>query len=274
MLHQQAAFHKVENPIFNKPTKPSYKSLKWATICICLLICIVLLIALIGLRSEKYAIRFIVYSGNIRVSSDTITQNINSQLHKKFLRWVLPYHSVYGFPSKKIASEIKKQFGFSQVSIDVIRSEHVVHVRITEQPAAYALKFPNATYIVSNDGMILEQASENWNSQGLLTIQVSEGTKDDSVHALPQQLLVTVLALQNAKIADMRLLHINLQAVTSTDVQVYTDAKWYVYVDIARNVPDQLNIAQTIFNEKIKGTPDEKTLQYIDVRIPERAYYK
>jgi hypothetical protein len=55
------------------------------------------------------------------------------------------------------------------------------------------------------------------------------------------------------------------------EIKVMTSEGWYVLFDLTRDIKSQLSILKAALAEKI---PDRKNLQYVDLRIENRIYYK
>lgn len=275
MRPQQKIYHKVENPLFNnqEPQQKNKNRLGLLIGVVFLALCITMIVMLALLRSDSHRIRYIVYSGNIRVSSDEITAQLNRLVKEKSGGWIIPYRSTYFFPSQHLQKELQATFGFSDVTIDVIRKDRTLHVRITEQGAAYTISYGQITYNVASDGKLLELVPEG-QPTGLFSFKIAEGTKDDSQKTVPNRLQALYTQIRDIKLLEYPIQRIELQTEHSTDIKLFTDQKWYSYIDASRDVASQLQIIQSVFNEKIKGTDSEGNLQYIDARIPERVFYK
>ncbi len=56
------------------------------------------------------------------------------------------------------------------------------------------------------------------------------------------------------------------------DLSVLTGEGWWVYFSLARPYLTQVKILQTLLADEIKEK--RATLQYVDLRMPNRAYYK
>lgn len=275
MRPQQKIYHKVENPLFNnqEPQKKIKQQLSLLILFVFLVLCIAVVILLIILRSNSHAVRFIVYSGNIRVSSDEITSRVNSLVKGKSGGWLFPYKSTYFFPSHYLEKELQTAFGFSDVTIDVIRKNRSVHIRITEQNASYTISYGATAYNVASDGKLLELVPEGQAIQ-LFSFKIDEGTKGEQQKTVPDRLQALYTHIKDKKLLEYPITRIELQTEHSTDIKLFTDQKWYSYIDASRDAISQISIIENVFNEKIKGTDDEGSLQYIDVRIPERVFYK
>ena len=56
------------------------------------------------------------------------------------------------------------------------------------------------------------------------------------------------------------------------DLKINTNEGWYILFDKSRDIRSQLDSLRLILTEKIKE--DRKNLEYIDLRIENRVYYK
>ncbi len=60
--------------------------------------------------------------------------------------------------------------------------------------------------------------------------------------------------------------------ISIEDLRGTTSLGWQVYFNPAYSIDSQIKALETILDEQIKG--DYKSLEYIDLRIEGRVYYK
>lgn len=75
------------------------------------------------------------------------------------------------------------------------------------------------------------------------------------------------------KIAGLKMVKGNILLDSAGEIHIETEEGWQVYFDTTRDVESQVKILDLALTEKI--TKEEReALEYIDLRIPDRIYYK
>lgn len=106
------------------------------------------------------------------------------------------------------------------------------------------------------------------NDDRAASVTIGAGAVDPSFIAFIQQVQQKLPEMVPARVAE-----IHIPSLGTREVYFYLDNNWQIKMDATRTGEEQLKILQRIINEVI--TPEEKkTLEYIDLRIPERVYYK
>jgi hypothetical protein len=71
-----------------------------------------------------------------------------------------------------------------------------------------------------------------------------------------------------AKVAEIR-----IPSLASREVHFILDTNWVIKFDVTRDPAAQINILSRVMKEMLTDE-DRATLEYIDLRIPNRVYYK
>jgi len=274
---------KHENPYFPKkqPRGIGKKILYGGGGLIVLFLVLFLFFSLFFYRNKNNFVHIAVFTGNERLSDATLVASINEHQAGNYLL-LIPKKNIYALRTHSLENFLINRFGLTSVRIDKIYSERLLHVQLIEKPIQYTVTLDTTTYFLASDGTILEDISQDVQTfENLFNIimPISSVTFDDDSHThgrVSQAILDTVgqLELQNLQIDSTKIVGVKTSETSSNDIQVITDASWYIYIDRTQDIALQIQNARTVYIEKIKGTDAENTLQYIDVRIPGKAYFK
>jgi|GEM_PF-4287719 len=279
---QPGALPKHENPYFPKPVKHTGKKILYTSggVLIFLVIAFILL-SLLFFRNKNNYVRAATFTGNNRLSDQTLVESINEHLSGNYLLLV-PKKNIYALRTRSLEKFLSDRFGLTQVHIDKIYPERIIHVQLTEPPIQYTTTIGGDTYFLASDGTILENITANINSYShLFNIRVPQETvipaDEDHTHERISIDLINVanqIGSQNLQIEDdIHITGIEASANSSNDIKVLTDDSWYIYIDKSQDVTEQISNARSVYTQKIKGSDSVNTLHYIDVRVPGKAYY-
>lgn len=273
---------KHENPYFPKQKKEIGKKFVYISGgVIAFLLLAFILFSLLFYRNKSNYVHIAVFTGNNRLSDVTLVDNINEYLTGNYLL-LIPKKNIYALRTHSLENFLIDRFGLTSVRVDKIYPQRIIHVQLTERPIQYTVTIDDTTYFLASDGTILEDISQDVQTFVNLfniivpTSEVVSGDDSDAHRHITKTILDAVAEIeqQNLQIDTARIIGIKTSEASSNDIQVLTDASWYIYIDRTQDIGLQIQNARTVYNEKIKGTDNEQTLQYIDVRIPGKAYFK
>ncbi|MFA5030147.1 MAG: hypothetical protein WC495_00980 [Patescibacteria group bacterium] len=280
--NSQEQLPKHENPYF--PKLKTYYGKKIAYIggaVFCVAIIAYILLALIFYRNSDNYVKVAVFTGNVRISDETLVQTINEQLSGSYLL-LIPKKNIYALRTKSLEKKLVDRFGLTEIHIDKIYSQKIIHVTLKERPIQFTATVGESTFFLASDGTILEDITQQLDSyKNLFNVAIPPESilapDDTHTHSrIPDELLTTLNEIQqsNLQIDTVRIVGIKTDAQSMNDIKLITDKTWYIYIDKTRDIQTQIDSARLVFVDKIKGTDSENTLQYIDVRVPGKAYYK
>ena len=280
--NQQELLPKHTNPYFPKPKMYYGKIVGYISGGVFCVACIAyILLALIFYRNSDNYVHIAVFTGNVRISDETLVQTINEQLSGSYLL-LIPKKNIYALRTNNLEKKLVDRFGLTEVHVDKIYSQKIIHVQLKESPIQFTATIGESTFFLASDGTILEDITQQIDSyKDLFNVVIPPESiiapDDTNTHSrIPDELLTTVDEIKNSnlQIDTVRIIGIKTSVQSINDIQLITDTSWYVYIDKTRGIQTQIDNARLVFMDKIKGTPNESTLQYIDVRVPGKAYYK
>lgn len=149
---------------------------------------------------------------------------------------------------------------------------------VQEKEPAILLLSGGKYYFVDKNGVAYERARldtlpgkvlttvKNDDQQTKVTIGVV--TVQPNLIGFLQKANEEIPAMINARIGE-----VHIPSLAAREVRVILDNNWTIYFDLTRPPENQIKILKTLLEKTI--TEEEKeTMQYIDLRVPKRIYYK
>ncbi len=170
-------------------------------------------------------------------------------------------------------------------SIPQIRTVHVMRklpdtlkIIIQEKTPALLLLSGQHYYFVDDAGLAYEEARletlpgiilltvKNTDKEAKLTIDTP--VVDPSFITFIKTVQERIPTVLPAKVVEIR-----IPSLAAREVHFLLDTNWLLRFDSTREPETQLGILQRVYNESISDE-QKKTLEYIDLRIPNRVYFK
>jgi cell division septal protein FtsQ len=172
-----------------------------------------------------------------------------------------------------------------QTSISQIRNVHIVRklpgtlkIIVQEKTPALLLLSRGKYYFVDSEGIAYEEAQLDTLPGTVLPIvknndqesQVTIGTPvvETSFVQFVQAIQDQLDDVTGAKVVETR-----IPSLAAREVHFRLDNNWEIRFDITRSPAAQLDILKRLLTSTITDQ-EKQTLQYIDLRIPNRVYYK
>lgn len=149
---------------------------------------------------------------------------------------------------------------------------------IQERTPAILLLSGGTYYFVDSDGVAYEEAPLD-TLPGIVLPVVKNS--DDNAHVTigtravdDQFILFLTDALKGLPdITHAQVVEVQIPALATREAHFLLDKNWIILMDTTRPAAGQLDVLKRLLEHTIAG-PDLDTLQYIDLRIPNRVYYK
>ncbi|HLC48978.1 MAG TPA: FtsQ-type POTRA domain-containing protein [Candidatus Andersenbacteria bacterium] len=166
-----------------------------------------------------------------------------------------------------------------------VRDVHIVRklpgtlkVIVQEKKPALLLISGGSYYFVDTEGIAYENASLDVlpgvvlstvkNSDPDAIVKLGANAVESSFVAFITEAQEKLPEITGAQIAEMR-----IPSLATREVHFLLDKNWRILMDTTRSAADQMGILSRLLEDTI--TPEElQTLEYIDLRIPNRVYYK
>jgi len=247
-----------------------------------------------------FKIKEIKVSGANFVSAAEIEAAVRALGRQKFLK-IIPQDTLFALSGKKIENKILtgfpalrevkvKKIPFDKIEISVKERESAaIWCRTKAEPilAPVPADFATSTAAVQKKPPPQSEQCFFIDEEGIAFRQAPEisGTLATTFYGSSAQ--ATVLgnqAVASSTIAFAKQLkkaarEIGLEITVflsedqvSQDLSVLTSDGWWIYFDVNRSAKAQMNILDSLLNEEIKGK--RVNLQYVDLRIANRIYYK
>jgi len=232
------------------------------------LMCLIFLIVLgyILFFSPIFKIQAIEISGNKEVEAEEIKNNFN-------------YGNIFLITENKVKNDlIKKIPKISDVEIKKNLIKRSVKLTIKEREEigivcqAQEDLIENCFYI-DNQGVIFEQALQTSGSLILLIKDYSQREFYLGKEIFEQRIVDFISQVRQSLSLeiDLMILDFNILSFPAKDLKVMTNEGWYIIFDLEGDIKNQLRSIEAALEEKIK---DRESLEYVDLRIENRIYYK
>jgi len=201
--------------------------------------------------------------GNKEIDSEEIKNNIQSINILLMTTNGLKNKLLKNFP-KISAIEIRKNI-----------LKRTIAVTITERKGLGIIckeNIGNCFYIDKN-GVIFEDAPQ---TSGSLILLIKDSSSEDfslGKKILEEQIVGSIADFKEGlfSLTNIKINWFEIYIHPPKESKVITSEGWYLLLDLTRDIKKQLSILKTALDEKIK---DRKNLEYIDLRIENRIYYK
>lgn len=182
-----------------------------------------------------------------------------------------------------IPTEIIEQ----QILHDVpqVRDVHILRkipgtlkIIVQEKKPALLLVSGGSYYFVDAEGIAYENASLDVlpgvvlstvkNSDSKATVTLGTNAVEAAFVRFIEEAQKKLPEITHAQIAEMR-----IPSLATREVHFLLDRNWTIRMDTTREAEEQLDILSRLLEDTI-SPEEQQTLQYIDLRIPNRVYYK
>jgi len=229
--------------------------------------CIVLIILILGifiwffLFSDFFIIKQVIVEG-IAGSQKKQVENILNDKSKK-------HQNLFSFPSNKTEKELKNQYkNFAEVKI-YKGPPDALKVIVIERKPMLLWEIKNDNYVIDNYGVAYRLADEK---DTKLPQIIDE--RNDIVNLGDKVLSTGFLDfISNLNKTFSSTLNIKISRIIVKDsvyeIMVYTEKDFYIIFDTSGNLDQQVNDVR-IALEKIGNNK----IEYLDLRVPGKVYYK
>ena len=226
--------------------------------------------------SPIFEIKEIKISGNRVISSEEIKNSLDNQ-NNLFLAagnklTELLTNDFPGILSVEIGKDIFKK----TIELNIIeRKEAGIYCKEDLASPALPRDRPNRgeCYYIDKEGVIFEEAPQ---TSGTLILAIKDFSKREieiGKNVIEKEFMAELIDLKNYLPAQLgfKVLDFTIESDVLKDLKVNTNEGWYILFNGSRNLKSQLEALRLALEEKIK---ERKNLEYIDVRIENRVYYK
>ncbi len=225
--------------------------------------------------SKIFNVREISINNGTFVSNSEIRETADNYLEERKL-FIPRFSNIFFVDSDKVQALISEKF--PQVKNVEVEKKllHTLAISLDKKEAvgSWCFKQDNKCFYFDKNGIAFDTAAD---SSGSLLLSVED--ENGQFEKLGQQvvdadllnfILKSQTELEKLKIS---LAEFIIPAGEKFRLDAQTASGWKIYFSTSDDLKDQINTLNTFLSQKI--SPDKRDqLQYIDLRIPNRVYYK
>lgn len=239
---------------------------------------LVLILIYIFLFSPLFKIRAIEVSGNREVEASEIKSKFNYQ--NIFLA---TENKIKNDLLKKIPQiadiEVSKNFIKKSISLLIRERERlgiICQVEMVEDPESSdgaVEERVKACFYVDKKGFIFEDAPQTSGSLILLIKDYSQRDFYLGKEVFEERIMEFVSKIKETLFLEtgVRVSDFNILSYPAKELKVITGEGWYILFDLERGAENQISALKAALEEKIEN---RESLEYVDLRIENRVYYK
>jgi len=218
----------------------------------------------------------------------TIEISGNKEIKAEEIRDILNYKNILLASKEKIKNDLMKKFPLIaelEIKINLVKRKIELNLKEREEFGivcqAEKIKQENVEieqtkncFYIDKKGVIFEEAPQ---TSGSLIILVKDYSDRD--YGIGDNIFEENIINFIAEAKDFLLSEVNIKVIDFDnlsfpvdDLKVITGEGWYILFNLQKEARNQLLALKAVLDEKIKD--QRQTLQYVDLRIENRVYYK
>jgi len=215
------------------------------------------------LLSPIFKLKKISVYGNKEISSEEIKSSINSG-------------NVLLLTTVGIENNLLKNFPkIAQAKIERSIFKRTIAVNIAERESLGIICKENTAncFYIDKEGVIFEKAPQ---TSGPLILLIKDFSSKEFFlggKIFTEQIMDSIVEIREnlTSSTNIKADWFENRTIPPKELKLVTPKGWYILFDSTRDIKKQLSILKTALSEKIKTTD---SLEYIDLRIENRIYYK
>lgn len=248
------------------------KSFKSRVLGISFLIFIILIIYFLFF-SSFFQIKKIIIAGTDKAGEITSIEKIVQEFisHKRF--YILSQKNIFILSQSGLKNIINNNFDLVRITLTT-NLPHTLKIEIKHKVPALIWQKDNSYFTIYSDGVIKNKIDKIQEfelpivNQGTST-EVVIGQKVVSEEQIDY--IQKLFSLFNFYFKELNIKQFVVTGLESREVKLITNEGWYILLSLGLEPEDSLITAKSVLEQKIL---DRANLQYIDVRIKDRIYYK
>jgi len=234
---------------------------------------LILVLTYILFFSPIFEIKEIKISGNRAINNEEIQNSLDNFLKKKIAIF-FNRNNIFLASQSKITRILINDFP-RILSIEINKNifKKAIDLKIFERKEA-GIFCKSKCYYIDKDGVIFEEAPQ---TSGALILVIKDYSKKEieiGKNVIEKERMAEFIDLRNylSDRLGLKVLDFIIESDVSGDLRINTNEGWYILFDKSRDIKNQLKALQLVLEEKIKE--ERGNLEYIDLRIENRIYYK
>jgi len=250
------------------------KEISWKSkIIIAWVLFLILVLVYVLFFSPIFKIKETKISGNQAISNEDVQDSLNGFLSKKILIF-FNRNNIFLATSSKLRKILVKDFP-RILSIEINKNifKKTIDLKIVERKEA-GIYCKGECYYIDKQGVIFEEAPQTSGTLILLIKDYSERDIKIGMEVIEKEFMTELIDLRTYLFDkfNLRVLEFVIETIPCKDLKVNTHEGWYILFDKSQDLKNQLQALKLVLEEKVKE--ERGGLEYIDLRIENRAYYK
>ncbi len=258
-----------------KKSQKRYKiNFQKAKIIFLLTLFLILALSYVFLFSPIFKIEQINISGNKTIKDEQIKDSLNSFLNKQILIF-FDRNNLFLATSSKIKNILSSQFSkIASVQINKSLVKRFINLKIVERKEVGIFCREKKCYYIDQQGIAFEKAPETKGTLILVIKDNSQSLIKIGDRIIEKDELTSLVQIKQRLTSQLGLgvLNFEIEANALRDLRASINQGWYILFDWTKDLEKQVEALKLILSEKIKK--DRINLEYVDLRIEGRAYYK
>ena len=223
---------------------------------------LILVLVYVLFFSPIFEIKEIKISGNQVISNEDIYNSLDDQ------------NNIFLATGDKLTNILINNFP-RILSIEINKNiiKKTIDLKIVERKEAGIFCIKDCYYI-DKQGVIFEQAPQ---TSGTLILAIKDSSNREvkiGKNVIEKEFMAELIDLGSylSNQLGLKAFDFTIESDISKDLKINTNEGWYILFDRSQDLKNQLKALELVLREKIKEEREE--LEYIDLRIENRAYYK
>lgn len=228
--------------------------------------------------SGWFSIRGIQVSGNQEIKAQEIQNLAESHINRAyFLGYIRPFLNILFASSDDIEYSLNENFPVIK-TVDVNKNffSRRLNIKVNERQAAgiWCRDDSNKCFYFDGDG-ILFKSSPRFSGEVFLTIEDGRGRDFNLTDSFDDKELLEKINSAKNILDELKVVTYNnfFLPPGSFEFWVKTKEGWNIYLDKENDISTQLVALKKFLDEKLSSSR-RQTLEYIDLRVNNRIYYK
>lgn len=252
-----------------KKKKKNRKPFLWAAVGLIVVLGIIYVILFLPF----WKIKKVEANGTEKVSSAELISAVGEYLGGFKLAKILKGNYLF-FSEKKLAEYLKGNFpGLKEISVNKkLPPGLIVKARDRQKVMVYCGR--EQCFFLDEDGIAFESAPEIYGGLNVVLKDNSGRETQPGNKMIEVSLINFMLKAQKVIINDLNMSLVNFEIgnYPTSDVNVEMPEGWKIMLDSKLSLQEQISALKKVLDDKIKD--QRNRLEYIDLRIGNRVYYK
>jgi len=253
---------------------------------IIIIILLVLVLAYVFLFSPIFKVRAVEVSGNKEITTEQIRESFS---HK----------NIFLFSEEEIRNDLKNKFPkISKLEISKNLTKRSVSLLIKERERLSIIcrmglreEEPSLTedaegrekvkecFYIDKTGFVFDEAPETSGSLIILIKDYSQNSFAIGDYMFKEKITNLIFRIKENLFSETNIkpLDFNFTSFPYTDLKVITSEGWYILFNLIKSAEAQIEALKTAFSsgpDQLRELREDGELEYIDLRIENRIYYK